>query len=557
MNTWYERVRTLTLRLVSWPSITNTAGETQFGQRLFDLLATQPYFQAHPENLRLERTAHDLHERYNVFALVRGTGPRTVALASHYDVVGIANYGSLAEWAYAPEELLPRLIDELERAPTGAGDQLALTDLRSGAYLPGRGALDMKSGLAAGIALLERFAQEPSAQGNLLLIATPDEEEASHGMRTAASLLPKLAGEWGLELQAAINLDASGERDDDGAGRAVYLGTVGKLLPSVLLIGRESHAGSPFDGVNPNLLAAELTRRVECNVALADNAAGAVAPPPVSLKQADLKAHYDVTMPHAAWCYFNLLTHRRTVAEVMELMVSLTRSALDDALAYLGTQSLRYAELHGRPVREKQWQPTVLTVAELMVRVQERGGVDAQRRLDELTARLATDPSMDLPLFSRHVVEVLWSLSGLVGPAAVVGFGSLYYPPAYLEGATPRQARLREAVTKHVSGVARESGVSIQLRPFFPGISDMSFLGSSPTADDIAIMTANTAAWASRIRFDYQALGALDLPTINIGPWGRDYHQRTERVQMPYSFEIVPELIWRIARDVLHAQPTD
>jgi arginine utilization protein RocB len=36
---------------------------------------------------------------------------------------------------------------------------------------------------------------------------------------------------------------------------------------------------------------------------------------------------------------------------------------------------------------------------------------------------------------------------------------------------------------------------------------------------------------------------------VNIGPWGRDYHRRTERVYMPYSFEVLPELIWRVVND--------
>jgi arginine utilization protein RocB len=41
------------------------------------------------------------------------------------------------------------------------------------------------------------------------------------------------------------------------------------------------------------------------------------------------------------------------------------------------------------------------------------------------------------------------------------------------------------------------------------------------------------------------------VPVINVGPWGRDYHQRLERIYMPYSFGVMPELVWRIAGDLL------
>ena len=146
----------------------------------------------------------------------------------------------------------------------------------------------MKSGLAAGIAVQARFAVSTSRIGNILLIATPDEEESSHGMRAAVERLPAIAQEWDLDPVAAINLDVTVDRGDGHDGQVIFLGSVGKVLPAVYLVGRETHAGAPFDGVNANLLAAEITRRIECNVELCDIAEGEAAPPPVTLTQVDL-----------------------------------------------------------------------------------------------------------------------------------------------------------------------------------------------------------------------------------------------------------------------------
>ncbi|HYF62297.1 MAG TPA: M20/M25/M40 family metallo-hydrolase, partial [Herpetosiphonaceae bacterium] len=411
MNTWSETVRDLTIRLVRWPSVTNTPGERMWSQQLAEWLGQQPYFAANPGQLRLERTAADGYERSNLYALVRGEGPATVVLVGHYDVVSIENYGDLAEWAADPEALLPRLIASLEAHANGPADRLALEDLRSGAFLPGRGALDMKSGLAAGLAVLLRFAAQPERRGNLLFVATPDEEEASHGARSAAAQLPALAGEWGLELAAAINLDATSDHGDGSQGQAVFTGTVGKFLPSLYLVGRETHAGYPFDGVNANLLAAAVTQAIECNTALCDEAEGEVAPPPVSLKQGDLKTYYDVTTPTAAWCYFNYLTHGRSAGAVLDLFAAATRAALDGALAAQFEQARRYAARVGAapPVR---WQATVLTYAELAGLARQNGGAEFAGDLDRLTARLLADPALDAPTFSRHVVEHLWRCSG-------------------------------------------------------------------------------------------------------------------------------------------------
>src|SRR5262245_43811031 len=145
-NTWFDQVRDLTLTLVRFPSITGTSGEVAFAQYLYDLLPPRPYFVANRADLRIERAPDDPHGRSNVFSLVRGAGPETVLLTGHYDVVSIANYGDLAPYACDPEALLPRLIADLEAGAQGATDRQALDDLRSGTFMPGRGALDMKSG---------------------------------------------------------------------------------------------------------------------------------------------------------------------------------------------------------------------------------------------------------------------------------------------------------------------------------------------------------------------------------------------------------------------------
>ncbi|HMA37028.1 MAG TPA: M20/M25/M40 family metallo-hydrolase, partial [Chloroflexia bacterium] len=307
--TWFSTVRAWTLALVRAPSVTGTPGEGAFADQLAALLAAQPYFVAHPDHLRLLPIPGDPQGRRNLVAFVQRQGAATVLLTGHYDVVSTANYGDLEPWACDPEALLPRLRAALAAGRPSSADALALADLESGAYLPGRGVLDMKSGLAAGLAVLERFATAPDAHGNLLFLASPDEEVESHGIRGAVLALPALAGEWGLDLQAAINLDAVADTGAGAEGQAAYLGSVGKLLPSVYVVGREAHAGYPFAGVSAALLAAEVTRRMECNVDLSDDSAGDLAAPPVTLGLRDLKAHYDVTTPSTVWCIYNVLTH--------------------------------------------------------------------------------------------------------------------------------------------------------------------------------------------------------------------------------------------------------
>ena len=548
---WFERVRELTVQMVRWPSLTSSAGETQFAQHLHHLLSQWPYFQAHPEHLHLERTTHDVVERYSVFALVRGTAnvdapSPTAVLCGHYDVVSIDNFGELADVAFDPEALLPRLIADLERDARSSAAQRALHDLQSGDYLPGRGSLDMKSGLAAGLAVLERWATQPSPPANVLFIAVPDEEDTSQGMRSAVQALPKLAQRWNLSLTAAINLDAGVNLSRDDDGRAAFLGSVGKLLPSVFFVGVPTHAGAPFDGVNAALMAAELTRLVEANPEAGDlsdgDPAAEMAPPPVTLYQTDRRTRYDVTTPATAWCAFNLLTHRRSPQAVLNTFVTLTQAAIASALDLMQTRGDRYALGLGLPRLPRHWQPQVLTYAELVAQV-------PQNRVQQIQHMLSSNTQLDNIAYSQELIASLVREANLSGPAAVVCLASVYYPLVQLN-ASPRDAALRAAVTNVAGELSAACGYEVGVRPFFSGISDMSFVAGRDDAEGLRAVQDNTPIWGSRLTFDYGAASQLNLPIVNIGPWGHDYHQRTERVHMPYSFGVVPEFIWQVVGSV-------
>lgn len=542
---WFPGVRAFTLALTRQGSVTNTDDETSFGPWLYAQLQTWPYFKAHPECLRLERTLDDRRERYNVVARVHGAGRRAVALCGHYDTVGVDGYGDLEPFATDPEALLPRLIERLIGEARSAADLRALADLRSGDYMAGRATLDMKSGLAVGLAVLERFAALPDPAGSLIFIATPDEEDASNGMRSAVRQLADILPEWGLDLEAAINLDSGvGEGDD---GKAVFLGSVGKLLPSVFFVGRPTHAGAPFDGVNAALLAAELTRRVEANPALGDppGAVEEVAPPPVTLYQTDRRSRYDVTTSATAWCSYNLLTYTRSPADMLGMMLRETRAAMDVALRTLESRAAAYASIAGAAVHPHAWTPHVLTWAELEAQALSRGP-EARARMQGLRKTLSADPSLDIIGFCQRLIEAAAREVGLAGPAAVVCFASQYYPQVDLDEG-PRAKVFLTAIAAETEAIANSHGTRIRLRRHFPGISDMSFFAPQATGAVEAVI-ANTPAWGSGLTHDYAAAARVGAPIVNIGPWGHDYHQATERVNMPYSFEVLPALVWGIVK---------
>ncbi|WP_216326664.1 M20/M25/M40 family metallo-hydrolase [Deinococcus aestuarii] len=539
---WFDRTRDLALLLTSWPSVTGTPGESEFAGRLLAEVRGWPGFAGHPEDVWLG-PARSGHGAWNLYALVRGQSDRTVLLAGHYDTVGTEDYGEWRPLAGDARALAESITRSLAGEETlGAAERLALADLTGGDFLPGRGLLDMKGGLAAGLAVLERYSRLPPGErpGHLLLVATPDEEGRSSGARAVAHDLPGLARDLGLEIVAGLNLDATADVGGGEEGRAAYLGTVGKVLLSALVVGRPTHAAYPFDGVSAPLLAAELLRRVEASPDLAEEVGAERAAAPACLELRDSRSGYDVTTPAWVWCAFNVLTLRRTPSEVLALFAEVAREVAERAARDFGTRAARAGSLNAASLGCQL--PPVLTFGELRGRAEARAGAEAVR------AVVAACPSGPDPLrASREITVSLLGLAGLEGPAIILGFGALHYPASHLSGRLADEV-LREAVERHTAGLSRETGESLRVRGYFAGISDMSFLGQAADPREQACVAAHTPHPA---HVDPVPEGALRFPVVNIGPWGRDYHQRLERIHAPYAFRTVPELLWRLALDVL------
>lgn len=490
-NDLASRAREIALTLTSWPSVTGSADEVAFSAKLAGLV--DGWTEGIPDD-----------PRRNVFTLKRGTGRRTVVLTGHFDVVPVEDYGALKPLAFEAERLLPEMIAKLKA--TGE-NPLALADLESGDYLPGRGLLDMKAGLAAGIAAMEVWGGE----GNLLFVGVADEEDRSAGARAAAPLIARIAREHDLDIALVINLDAINDQGDGSAGRVVAMGSIGKQLLTALAIGQEAHACYPQYGVNAAYLAAELACEFELAAELAETTGEEVAAPPTALHLKDQKSGYNVTTPAQTWAYWNTLQHQRSSAQVFEIGLALARRAMARAEAKTG-----------RAI-------PVMTYAALAARV-------APEKLKAQTTALAgTD--LDLPERARLMTQFAWAESGLSGPTVVMGFGSIPYPAVQLSDA---------ALEETIMAAAAPFG----LKPvrYFAGISDMSFLGEA--SGDLSVCAANTPIWGT----SFVMPEAAGYPCINIGPWGRDYHHWLERVHALYAFEILPRVLIAVIEAVMRAR---
>jgi arginine utilization protein RocB len=73
--------------------------------------------------------------------------------------------------------------------------------------------------------------------------------------------------------------------------------------------------------------------------------------------------------------------------------------------------------------------------------------------------------------------------------------------------------------------------------PYYPYISDLSFVSRAEPAD-IAAIRQLIPGYEQLNRVDWSLLDSLNIPLMNIGPWGKDAHKFTERVYVPSILEV-------------------
>jgi len=437
-QTWYENVHRYTKLLVGVQSISPGMGECQVAEAVLMLLnegiARETYTQTGYDPIE-----GDADGRKNVYAFLRGQSEATIVLMGHIDTVGIQDYGELKSFALNPNALTNK------RKMLGS----VLVGSDENDWMFGRGAADMKSGVAVNIALMHYFAHNmPHIPVSILFLATIDEENESAGMLQAVRLLSRLRESYDLTYVGVINTDYTTAQYAGDPHRYIYTGTVGKLLPSFLCIGRESHVGTPFNGLDANLLAAELIRAVSMNDELCDITSEQITAPPVTLRATDLKTHYNTQLPLMAYFYLNVLTFTTTPEALLERLRHYAESALTEVLTRIDKTEAHWRTI--AKVQEQAAQPRtgkVLTYAELYQETVQR--LSEQQVQDELAAEWGLWPTaLDKRERSLHLVHKLWTISGRQGPAVVLYYSPPYYPHV---GATPGilQDALTEVMTAH------------------------------------------------------------------------------------------------------------
>ncbi len=538
-----DRIKELTMDLVGIKSVVGTKEESLVSERIKEILETLPYFIENPEHLVYVDNTNDPIGRKSLMVMVKGQKDdnlKTVVLIGHIDTVGISDYGDLEDFATDPVSLMEKLRER------DLPEQVK-EDLQSGNYLFGRGVLDMKSGVSIIINLLEEAAKDPANfSGNLVATFVTDEEGNSKGMLSCVPELVKLKKEYHLDYQIALDTDYTSTRTLLDPNRYLYAGTIGKLMPSFYVVGKETHVGDPFGGLDSNEIAAELIRKINLNVDLSDDVLGEVTVPPVTLRLRDLKPEYSVQTNRDSYVYFNFATHESTPSMVLQKLKNVANETFLSVIEKLNKEYHTFTTRMNLPHKELPWVSKVYTYDEVFDEVMEKTP-NLKEVLDGYTMELMQQGLSDEREISLHLVKKLHTLWGKKDPMIILYFSPPYYPHVAVNG----KSEVENTLIKTLKGLSDDTLKNpIKFRKFYPYISDLSYF-SLPEEEAVTSLKRNMPGFGVSYTLPLEDIKELSLPVTNIGPYGFDAHQYTERIEVDYSFNTLPDLVLRTVLEIL------
>lgn len=521
-----EKLRALLCEIVSWESQTLTQGEQQFSKKLRAKLQQLQYFEKNPTYLNLCEVDHG---RQVVSALYKNPEVvETVVLISHFDTVQIEEYGSLIPLATMPEELTKAFLSNPDML-----NESAKKDLESGDYLFGRGVMDMKMGLALHMQMIERAIEEQWPI-NLLLITVPDEEVNSAGMRQAVKHMTELQKENNFEVVLFLNSEPSFSQDPTDLKEYIYSGTIGKIMPSALFYGKETHVGEPLKGITAPFMSAFLTAEMEWNDQFLESQYGEVTPLPVSLQLKDLKDQYSTQTPYRAVAMYNVFLMKRSAEEIMSIFELVAKTAIEKCQS-------RYDEVCSKHGITGVGEIRVLRFEELRNYAVEKLG---REKVVELTAGVITNESLDDREMSLRIADQLMIHCQELAPSVVLLFAPPYYPPA-----NSSDNKLIQGAVSLLLDEAKKYDIPLEQIHYFNGICDLSYC-QFYSDKEWQTYEKNTPVWGETYDIPFQEIAQFSAPVLNVGPFGKDPHQISERLHVKSAFEEMPKLLSKLLKYV-------
>lgn len=534
-----EKIQKLLKEFIAIPSVSCTRDEIQAAEYIREYFSGLKYFKKNPEFYGLYDIPADPYDRKVAYGFIKGNSDNTVVLMGHIDVVGVEDYGEAIPLAYTMGE-------ELEQVLAGkALPSDARKDMDSGEWEWGRGVMDMKAGVIIHLALMEEYAQkalEGTLPGNIFFMGVPDEESYSAGMRAGVTLLSEYKDKYNLHINLMIDGEPCSVTDDNEM--IFTIGSVGKVMPVVMVQGVTAHVGHRFAGMTPLGILSRMELKTDESLVFTDSYEGEATMPPTWANMRDMKRKYDVSIPLRASGYMTVLSFQTTPDVIMGELKRIAKESFEESVEALNNLYQEFKKLNKFERKEKiSYEPLILSYADLTARLKaEKGDIFEQfyaEAMKKIEAKVLSS-ELNYQEATVELMEETLNFADIKQPLVLIAFAPPYYlainsdlMPGHEGSGTKLFQEAGEFMKRYDRTLTREY--------YALGISDMSYGGMDHPFDTDAF-SKNTPVWGKLYNIDFESIANLNMPCIFLGPIGKDPHQWTERTLKKSLYEEAPEL---------------
>jgi len=501
-------IKDLLYKLVSIPSINGTSGEVQIAKFIYEYLksisSNVPFVEVFMQPI------NDPLRRANVIAVLEGQGGfkksnDAIVILGHFDTVDIEDYGILKPFAFNPEALKNKM---KEINPSIVNNEVEF----------GRGIFDMKAGIAVNMFLFKNLVENiDKFCGYVIFLFVCDEEGDSKGMLNALYVLKDLKEKYSLNYLFCLNTDYSNEK-------AVYLGSIGKVLIGILVKGVEAHVGQAWDGINSNYILSSILSEIEENVDLVEKKENQFTSYPIILKMKSLRDSYNVKTNLFSFAYINHLFFEDSLKVIVEKYKAVVKKALEKVIQRR-KKIINELKLENFYKEEDNFVKgiKIFSMSDLFDRY---GLLDNYKNFGNVDYR------EDIVLSLVNWIES----NNIKGPLVLLFLLPPYYP------SVRTSSKLRNFIESYLKEERNEIGDNIGIYDYFPFISDLSFLSSE---EDVDFIRKNLLGWGRFYSIDFGVMNFVSMDVMDWGVVGFDAHKYTERVVIDYSLYKLPRFIYK------------
>jgi len=301
--------------------------------------------------------------------------------------------------------------------------------------------------------------------------------------------------------------------------------------------------------LDASMISAKLIEIMNANPRFCDGYNGEFTLPPSVLKMKDMKDFYNVQTAYNAFVYFNYFVHNKSMTEIVDLLLDAAKEAMGATIEVLDQRFEKYSKLAGLEYEPIDYEVKVMTFDDLYQKALKVKG----QGLNEMFTKFVNEirgVEKDQREVACQSVKWLTELANIHEPGIILFFAPPYCPHNTLKKEVESEFEIYQLLETISKEIGDEEGEVFKIDQFFPSLSDSSYIKIDDTKESIDLLINNFPGYESLYPLPFEEMKSLNIPAVNFGVYGKDAHKWTERVHLPYSFELLPKLILRTIEEV-------